>query len=51
MSVSKEDKLRAAIEAARTARSGKIAALQAELSALRKKGKKSAKATDTADDS
>jgi hypothetical protein len=47
MSVSKEDKLRAAIEAARKARSNKIGALQAELAALKKKGQKSEKASDT----
>ena len=51
MSASKEDKLRAAIEAARKARSNQIAALQAELAALKKKGKKSAKVSDTSDDS
>tara|TARA_R100000664_G_C2656156_1_gene74504 strand:- start:304 stop:459 length:156 start_codon:yes stop_codon:yes gene_type:complete len=48
----KQDKLQAAIEEARKARSNKIAALQAELAALKKKkGKAGEKASDTADDS
>lgn len=56
MSASKEDKLRAAIEAARTARSNKIASLQAELSdetakARKKKGKASADPEPSPDNS